>query len=176
MPFSCGTLLNNIDINCQKLSGGIKKVLLVRRSDVSISFVTTSPLVVSSISASNTHPIKFVINDGITGFTENGGYSSGLSTYESAISIEIPSVDSNLNKLESAALIPDLCVMCLHSNGTVTITGYNDADIVVLDYDANSGTGLSEKSSVNINITSSLVRASITLDDTSLFTNPNIFD
>lgn len=176
MPFSCSELLNNIDINCQKLSGGISRVLLLQRSDLSISFVSTSPLVISSITALNTHPIRFVINDGLTGFAENGGYSAGLTTYESAISVSIPSIDSNLNKLESAALIPDLCVICLHNNGSVTITGYSDADIVVLDYDADSGTGLSERSSVNINITSSLVRSSITLDDTSLFTNPNIFN
>jgi hypothetical protein len=176
MPFSCSLLLNNIDINCQKLSGGIKKVLFVKRSDLSISYSSLAPLTVSSVTANNTKFVKFIINDGITSFSENSGYSSGLNTYESAISVDVPNLDSNLNKLESASLIPDLCVICLHTNGTVTITGHQDADIVVLNYDADSGTGLSDKSSVNINIVSSLVRSSITLDDTSLFTNPNIFD
>lgn len=176
MAFSCEILLNNIDINCQKLSGGIKKVLLARRSDIVISFVSTYPLVVSSIDTSNTHPISFIINDGLTGFAESGGYSSGLNTYESSISVSVPNVDSNLNKIESASLIPNLCILCLHTNGTITITGYSGSDLVVVDYDADSGTGLSDKSSVNINITSSLSRSSITLDDSSLFTNPNIFN
>ena len=67
----------------------------------------------------------------------------------------------------------DLVAVLWHNNDTVTISGVMDG--LVMSYDADSGTGLSEKSFINLTLSVESGIGSIAVNDTSVFVDKSIF-
>ena len=59
MAFSCGILLTDIDIVCQKVAGGIKKVILYGQNDVSIITDPYDESIILSVDAVNPYFVEF---------------------------------------------------------------------------------------------------------------------
>ena len=175
MAFNCSILLSDIDINCNKrVTGGIKKAILMLQSDVTITFDPLDETVVSSVATSNTVSFEHNPKDGTTTFTENKNTSNGLGVVSTNITIQAPVVDNKVNKIDYMSRREDIVVVLLHNNDSVTISGWMDG--LTMNYEANSGTGVSDKSFVNITLNTESGIASLVLDDKTPFTDQTIFD
>ena len=175
MAFNCSILLSDIDINCNKrVTGGIKKAILMLQSDVTITFDPLDETVVSSVDTSNTVTFEHNPKDGTTTFTENKSTSNGLGVVSTNITIQGPAVDNKVNKIDYMSRREDIVVVLLHNNDSVTISGWMDG--LTMNYEANSGTGVSDKSFVNITLNTESGIASLVLDDKTPFTDQTIFD
>ena len=175
MAFNCSILLSDIDINCNKrVTGGIKKAILMLQSDVTITFDPLDETIVSSVATSNTVSFEHNPKDGTTTFTENKSTSNGLGVVSTNITIQAPAVDNKVNKIDYMSRREDIVVVLLHNNDSVTISGWMDG--LTMNYEANSGTGVSDKSFVNITLNTESGIASLVLDDKTPFTDQTIFD
>ena len=175
MAFNCSILLSDIDINCNmRVTGGIKKAILMLQSDVTITFDPLDETVVSSVATSNTVSFEHNPKDGTTTFTENKSTSNGLGVVSTNITIQGPAVDNKVNKIDYMSRREDIVVVLLHNNDSVTISGWMDG--LTMNYEANSGTGVSDKSFVNITLNTESGIASLVLDDKTPFTDQTIFD
>lgn len=175
MAFNCSILLSDIDINCNKrVTGGIKKAILMLQSDITITFNPLDETVVSSVATSNTVSFEHNPKDGTTTFTENKSTSNGLGVVSTNITIQGPAVDNKVNKIDYMSRREDIVVVLLHNNDSVTISGWMDG--LTMNYEANSGTGVSDKSFVNITLNTESGIASLVLDDKTPFTDQTIFD
>ena len=175
MAFNCSILLSDIDINCNKrVTGGIKKAILMLQSDVTITFDPLDETVVSSVDTSNTVTFEHNPKDGTTTFTENKNTSNGLGVVSTNITIQATVVDNKVNKIDYMSRREDIVVVLLHNNDSVTISGWMDG--LTMNYEANSGTGVSDKSFVNITLNTESGIASLVLDDKTPFTDQTIFD
>jgi hypothetical protein len=175
MAFNCSILLSDIDINCNKrVTGGIKKAILMLQSDITITFDPLDETVVSSVATSNTVTFEHNPKDGTTTFTENKSTSNGLGVVSTNITIQGPAVDNKVNKIDYMSRREDIVVVLLHNNDSVTISGWMDG--LTMNYEANSGTGVSDKSFVNITLNTESGIASLVLDDKTPFTDQTIFD
>ena len=175
MAFNCSILLSDIDINCNKrVTGGIKKAILMLQSDLVVTFDPTDDTVVSTVDTANEVVFEHNVKDGTTTFTENKNTSNGLGVVSTSITIQVPAVDNKINKIDFMSRREDIVCVLLHNNDTVTISGWLDG--LTMNYEANSGTGVSEKSFVNITLNTESGIASLVLDDKTPFTNQTIFD
>lgn len=175
MAFNCSILLSDIDINCNKrVTGGIKKAILMLQSDLVVTFDPTDDTVVSTVDTANEVVFEHNPKDGTTTFTENKNTSNGLGVVSTNITIQAPAVDNKVNKIDFMSRREDIVCVLLHNNDTVTISGWLDG--LTMNYEANSGTGVSEKSFVNITLNTESGIASLVLDDKTPFTNQTIFD
>ncbi len=173
MAFSCGILLTDIDIICQKVAGGIKKVVLYAQEDVSIVTDPFDESIILSVDAINPYFIEFNNRDGATGFSESKSITNGLPVVSTTITVQIPNINSALNKVDMLGTRNDLVVVLWHNNDTVTISGVMDG--LVMSYDADSGTGLSEKSYINLTLSVESGIGSVAVNDTSVFVDKSIF-
>jgi len=89
-------------------------------------------------------------------------------------SVQIPNINAALNKIDMLGTRNDLVAVCWHNNDTVTVTGVMDG--MDMTYDADSGTGISEKSYINLILTCESGIGSVVLNDTSYFVDKTIFD
>ena len=175
MAFNCSILLSDIDINCnKKVTGGIKKAILMLQSDITITFDPLDETLVSSVATANTVTFEHNIKDGTTTFTENKNTSNGLGVVSTNITIQAPAVDNKVNKIDYMSRREDIVVVLLHNNDSVTISGWMDG--LTMNYEANSGTGVSDKSFVNITLNTESGIASLVLDDKTPFTDQTIFE
>ena len=175
MAFSCSILLSDIDINCNKrVTGGIKKAILMLQSDITITFDPLDETVVSSVDTLNTVVFEHNVKDGTTTFTENKSTSNGLGVVSTDITIQSPAVDNKVNKIDYMSRREDIVAVLLHNNDSVTISGWMDG--LTMNYEANSGTGVSDKSYVNITLNTESGIASLVLDDKTPFTDQTIFE
>jgi hypothetical protein len=175
MAFNCNILLNDIDINCQKrVTGGIKKAILALQEDVIITFNPFDETIVDAVDVANEVVFAHNPKDGTTTFTENKNTSNGLGVVTTDITIQSPAVDNKVNKIDYMSRREDIVCILLHNNDTVTISGWLDG--LTMNYEANSGTGVSDKSYVNITLNTESGIASLVLDDKTPFLDPNIFD
>ena len=175
MAFNCSILLSDIDINCNKrVTGGIKKAILMLQSDITITFDPLDETIVSSVATANTVAFEHNVKDGTTTFTENKSTSNGLGVVSTDITIQAPVVDNKVNKIDYMSRREDIVVVLLHNNDSVTISGWMDG--LTMNYEANSGTGVSDKSFVNITLNTESGIASLVLDDKTPFTDQTIFD
>jgi len=175
MAFNCSILLSDIDINCSKrVTGGIKKAILLLQKDLVVTFDPTDDTVVSTVDTANTVVFEHNPKDGTTTFTENKNTSNGLGVVSTNITIQAPAVDSKVNKIDFMSRREDIVCVLLHNNDSVTISGWLDG--LTMNYEANSGTGTSEKSYVNITLTTESGIASLVLDDQTPFTDQTIFE
>ena len=175
MAFNCSILLSDIDINCnKKVTGGIKKAILMLQSDITITFDPLDETIVSSVATANTVAFEHNVKDGTTTFTENKNTSNGLGVVSTNITVQSPAVDNNVNKIDYMSRREDIVAVLLHNNDSVTISGWMDG--LTMNYEANSGTGVSDKSFVNITLNTESGIASLVLDDKTPFTDQTIFD
>lgn len=173
MAFSCGILLTDIDIVCQKVAGGIKKVILYAQDDVSIVTDSFDESVILSVDAVNPYFVEFNSKDGTTSFNESKSITGGLPVVSTNITVQIPNINSILNKIDMLGTRNDLVAVLWHNNDTVTISGVMDG--LVMSYDADSGTGISDKSYINLTLSVDSGVGSIAVNDTSVFVDKSIF-
>ena len=175
MAFNCSILLSDIDINCNKrVTGGIKKAVLLLQKDLTITFDPLDETQVTQVDTVDTVKFEHNPKDGTTTFTENKNTSNGLGVVSTDITIQAPAVDNKVNQIDLMSRREDICCVLLHNNDTVTISGWMDG--LTMNYEANSGTGISEKSFINITLNTESGIASLVLDDKTPFTDQTIFN
>ena len=168
MAFNCSILLSDIDINCNKrVTGGIEKVILLLQKDITITFDPLDETQVTQVDTTNTVVFEHNIKDGVTSFEENKNISNGLGLVTTNIVIQTPAVDNKINLIDYMSRREDIVAIMVHNNDTVTISGWMDG--LTMNYEANSGTGVSDKSHVNISLTTESGIASLVLDDKTAF-------
>ena len=174
MAFNCSILLSDIDINCNKrTTGGIKKAILLLQSDLTITFDPIDETQVTQVDTSNTVTFEHNPKDGVTTFTESKSTSGGLGVVTTNITIQTPCVDNKVNQIDLMSRREDICCILLHNNDTVTISGWMDG--LTMNYNANSGTGVSDKSYVDITLTTESGIASLGINDKVVFSDQTIF-
>ncbi len=175
MAFNCSILLSDIDINCNKrVTGGIKKAILALQKDITITFDPTDETQVTAVDTQNEVVFEHNRKDGTTTFTESKNTSNGLGVVATNITIQSPVVDNKVNQIDYMSRREDICCILLHNNDTVTISGWMDG--LTMNYEANSGTGVSDKSYVNITLNTESGIASLVLNDKTAFSDQTIFD
>jgi hypothetical protein len=181
MAFNCSTLLSDIDINCSKITaGGIKKAILTLQNNITITFDGSDETIVDSVDFVDYSANKIVdfvhnVKDGTTSFSESKNTTNGLGVITTNITIQTPAVDNKINKIDNMSRREDIVCILLHNNDTVTISGWMDG--LTMNYDAASGTGISDKSYVNVTLTTESGIASLGVDDyVNTFIDPTIFD
>jgi len=177
MAFNCSIILSDIDINCNKrTTGGIKKAILTLQSDITITFNPSDETQVTNVDLLESDTVVFEHNkkDGTTSFGENKNTTNGLGLVATNIVIQSPVVDNKVNKIDYMSRREDIVCVLLHNNDSVSISGWMDG--LTMNYEASSGTGVSDKSFVNINLNTESGIASLLLDSKSVFTDQTIFD
>ena len=175
MAFNCSIILSDIDINCNKrITGGIKKAILLLQKDLTITFSPTDETLVTQVDTLNTVDFAHNTKDGTTTFTENKNTSNGLGVVSTDITIQTPAVDNKVNQIDLMSRREDICCVLLHNNDTVTISGWMDG--LTMNYEANSGTGTGDKSYVNVALNTESGIASLVLDDKTPFSDQTIFN
>jgi hypothetical protein len=174
MAFNCGIVLTDIDIICNKNSGGLKRVILYKQSDVQIITDPFDESIVLSVEAENPSVIQFNSRDGATSFNESKTKTNGLGLISTAITVQIPNINESINKIDMLGTREDIVAVCWHNNNTVTVTGVMDG--MEMTYEADSGTGISEKSYINVILSCESGIGSVVLNDTSYFVDKTIFE
>ena len=182
MAFNCSIILSDIDINCNKrVTGGIKKAILTLQKDITISFDPNDETQVTNVDLLSADAAIFEHNpkDSATTFAENKNTSNGLGVVTTNITIQVPAVDNKINQLDLMSRREDIVCVLLHNNDTVTVSGWMDG--LTMNYDAQSGTGVSEKSMVNVTLTTESGIASLGFErldsnGNEIFSDPTIFD
>ena len=175
MAFNCSIILSDIDINCNKrITGGIKKAILLLQKDLTVTFSPTDETLVTQVDTLNTVDFAHNTKDGTTTFTENKNTSNGLGVVSTDITIQTPAVDNKVNQIDLMSRREDICCVLLHNNDTVTISGWMDG--LTMNYEANSGTGTGDKSYVNVALNTESGIASLVLDDKTPFSDQTIFE
>ncbi len=175
MAFNCSILLSDIDINCNKrVTGGIEKVILLLQNDLTVTFNPADETEVTQVDTNNTVVFEHSVKDGVTSFDENKNISSGLGVVSTSIVVQIPSIDNKINGIDYMSRREDIVAILVHNNGSVTISGWTDG--LTMNYEANSGTSISDKSVVNVTLNTESGVASLFLDDKTVFTDQTIFD
>jgi hypothetical protein len=175
MAFNCSIILSDIDINCNKrITGGIKKAILLLQKDLTITFSPTDETLVTQVDTLNTVDFAHNTKDGTTTFTENKNTSNGLGVVSTDLTIQTPAVDNKVNQIDLMTRREDICCILLHNNDTVTISGWMDG--LTMNYEANSGTGTGDKSYVNVALNTESGIASLVLDDKTPFSDQTIFE
>jgi hypothetical protein len=175
MAFNCSILLSDIDINCNKrVTGGIEKVILLLQKDLTITFNPLDETIVTQVDTNNTVIFEHNIKDGVTSFDENKTTTNGLGVVSTNIVVQVPAVDNKINQIDYMSRREDIVAILVHNNESVTISGWMDG--LTMNYEANSGTSISDKSFINITLTTESGIASLVLDDKVVFSDQTIFN
>lgn len=175
MAFNCSILLSDIDINCNKrTTGGIKKAILLLQKDLTITFDPNDETQVTNVDTANTVTFEHNTKDGTTGFTENKSTTNGLGVVSTDITIQAPIVDNKVNQVDYMSRREDIVCILLHNNDSVSISGWMDG--LTMNYEAASGTGVGDKSYVNITLSTESGIASLLLDNKDDFSDQTIFE
>ena len=175
MAFNCSVLLSDIDINCSKrTTGGIKKAILALQENIIIALDPFDETTVNSVDVLDHVVFEHNPKDSVTTFSESKSTSNGLGIITTNITIQTPAVDNKVNKIDYMSRREDIVCILLHNNDTVTVSGWLDG--LTMNYEANSGTSISDKSYVNITLNTESGIASLVMDDKSAFTDQTIFD
>ena len=175
MAFNCSVLLSDIDINCSKrVTGGIEKVILLLQKDLTVTFDPTDLTLVTSVATANTVSFEHNIKDGVSSFDENKNISNGLGVVTTNIIVQVPAIDNKINQIDYMSRREDIVAIIVHNNDTVSISGWMDG--LTMNYEANSGTSVSDKSYINITLNTVSGIASLVLDSKTPFTDQTIFN
>lgn len=175
MGFNCSILLSDIDIQCNKrVTGGIKKAILLLQEDLVVTFDPSDETQVVSVDTSNTVTFEHNGKDGVTNFSETKNTANGLGVVTTNITIQAPVVDNKVNRIDYMSRREDIACILLHNNDTVSISGWMDG--LTMNYEASSGTSVGDKSFVNISLTTESGIASLVLDNKDNFNNQTIFE
>jgi len=175
MAFNCSILLSDIDINCNKrTTGGVKKAILMLQKDITITFDAADETTVTQVDTANEVTFEHNPKDGTTSFSENKSTSGGLGVVTTDITIQMPIVDNKVNQIDYMSRREDIVCVLLHNNDTVTVSGWLDG--LTMNYEAASGTGIGDKSYVNVTLNTESGIASLAIDDKNVFSDQTIFD
>lgn len=171
MAFDCSIAFSDIDINCQLMDvGGIKAVVLGKQCDLTMAFDTVTGTTLTSLDLADYVRFQHNKKDGSTTFSESKTTSGGLGVVNTDITIQLPRLDNKVNKLDFMSRRQDIVCLMLHNNGSITVSGFMDG--LTMDYSATSGTGLRDKSFVDVKLSATSWISSIVLDDDSALTTP----
>jgi len=173
MAFSCGIVLTDIDIICNKNSGGLKRIILYKQSDVQIITDPFDESIILSVEAVNPSVIQFNNKDGVTSFSETKSKTNNLGIISTTVTVQLPNINEALNKVDMLGTREDIVAVCWHNNNTVTVTGVMDG--MDMTYEADSGTISSDKSYINLILSCESGIGSVVLNDTSYFVDKTIF-
>lgn len=150
--------------------GGIKAVVLGKQCDLTMSFDTVTGTTLTSLDLADYVRFQHNKKDGSTTFSESKTTSGGLGVVNTDITIQLPRLDNKVNKLDFMSRRQDIVCLMLHNNGSITVSGFMDG--LTMDYSATSGTGLRDKSFVDVKLSATSWISSIVLDDDSALTTP----
>jgi len=169
MAFNCSVAFSDIDINCQAMDvGGIKAVVLGLQCDLTLVFDTNDETTLASLDLTDSVRFEHNKKDGSTVFSESKTTSGGLGVVNTEINIKLPRLDNKVNKLDYMSRRQDIVCLMLHSNCTVTVSGYMDG--LTVDYSATSGTGVTDMSFVDVKLSATGWIASMVLHNENALT------
>ena len=175
MSFNCSIVLRDLDINCNNVvTGGIEKVIVGLQRDLDITLDTNDETRVQVVDFANHVNFEHNTKDGFTVFNENKSITNGLGVVNTEIQIQIPVLNNKLNIIDLMSRREDLVCIMKHNNGSVTISGWMDG--LTMNYEATSGTSKVDKSVVNLTLVSTSWISSLTVNDTSVFSDPTILE
>ena len=175
MSFNCSIVLRDLDINCNNVvTGGIEKVIVGLQRDLDITLDPNDETRVQTVDFANHVNFEHNNRDSFTVFNETKSTNNGLGVVNTEIQIQIPALNSKLNIIDLMSRREDIVCIMKHNNGSVTISGWMDG--LTMNYDASSGTSKQEKSVINLTLVSTSWIASLTVNDTSVFSDPTILE
>ena len=164
MPFDCSVAFSDIDINCQAMDvGGIKAVVLGLQCDLSMTFDASDETLLTSLDLTDAVSFQHNKKDGSTSFSESKTTNAGLGIVNTEINIQLPRLDNKVNRLDYMSRRQDIVCLMLHNNGSITVSGWMDG--LTMDYTASSGAGITDKSAVDIKLSTTSWISSMVLDD-----------
>tara|TARA_R110002153_G_scaffold63588_1_gene170587 strand:+ start:317 stop:886 length:570 start_codon:yes stop_codon:yes gene_type:complete len=167
MAFNCSVLLSNIDLNCSdKITGGIKKVYLGLKENLTLTLDTSSETVL--LNAHLTDFVRFQHNpkDNATYFSETKETNASLPVVNTEILVRLPAVDNRALKVEQMSYRNDIVCVLIHNNGTATISGWKRG--LDMNYSASSGASITDISRIDVTLTGESWNSSIATSDPSL--------
>lgn len=171
MAFDCSIAFSDIDINCQAMDvGGIKAVVLGKQCDLTMAFDTVTGTTLTALDLANSVRFEHNKKDGSTTFSESKTTSGGLGIVNTDITIQLPRLDNKVNQIDFMSRRQDIVCLMLHNNGSITVSGFMDG--LTMDYSATSGTGIQDKSFVDVKLSATSWISSIVIDDDSVLTTP----
>jgi len=164
MAFNCSVAFSDIDINCQAMDvGGIKAVVIGQQCNLTIIFDTNDETSITSLDLVDSVRFEHNKKDGSTVFSESKTTNGGLGIVNTDITIQLPRLDNKVNDLDYMSRRQDIVCLMLHNNGSITLSGWMDG--LTMDYSATSGTGIQDKSFVDVKLSSTSWISSIVMDD-----------
>jgi len=174
MAFNCSVAFSDIDINCQAMDvGGIKAVAIGQQCNLTLVFDTNDETTITSLDLVDSVRFEHNKKDGSTVFSESKTTNGGLGVVNTDITIQLPRLDNKVNQLDYMSRRQDIVCLMLHNNGSITVSGWMDG--LTMDYSATSGTGIQDKSFVDIKLSSTSWISSLVMDDDTALTTP-LFD
>lgn len=169
MAFNCSVAFSDIDINCQAMDvGGIKAVVIGQQCNLTLTFDTSNETTITSLDLVDSVRFEHNKKDGSTTFSESKTTSGGLGIVNTDITIQLPRLDNKVNQLDYMSRRQDIVCLMLHNNGSITVSGWMDG--LTMDYSATSGTGIQDKSFVDVKLSSTSWISSIVMDDSTPLT------
>lgn len=169
MAFNCSVAFSDIDINCQAMDvGGIKAVVIGQQCNLTLNFDTNDDTTITSLDLVDSVRFEHNKKDGSTTFSESKTTNGGLGIVNTDITIQLPRLDNKVNQLDYMSRRQDIVCLMLHNNGSITVSGWMDG--LTMDYSATSGTGIQDKSFVDVKLSSTSWISSIVMDDSTALT------
>lgn len=164
MAFNCSVAFSDIDINCQAMDvGGIKAVVIGQQCNLTLVFDTNDETSITSLDLVDSVRFQHNKKDGSTVFSESKNTNGGLGIVNTDITIQLPRLDNKVNDLDYMSRRQDIVCLMLHNNGSITLSGWMDG--LTMDYSATSGTGIQDKSFVDVKLSATSWISSIVMDD-----------
>jgi len=174
MAFNCSVLLSDINRDCSKrVTGGIKRVVLGLKSDLTLSLDSTEHNVILDSNLKEYVVFEHNPKDGTTFFSENKTIEQANSIVNTDILVRLPAVDSKVNKIEQMSYRGDIVCILYHNNGSATISGWKRG--LDMNYNASSGTSISDISFVDVTLVGQSWSASLSTDDLSVIKLGNLW-
>lgn len=170
MSFNCSIFLEDIDINCNKNVGGIKKVVLGLQKDLVVDIDPVDETIVNTAVLENSVVFGHNSKDGVTIFTESKSISNGLGLITTDITVRLPYLDNKMNKIDYMSRRSDLVCIMYHNNGTATISGWMDG--LTMQYSATSGATRRELSYIDVTLSTDSWIASLVVKDAGVIDLP----
>ena len=166
MSFNCSIFLEDIDLNCNKKVGGIKKVVLGLQKDLSIALDPADETIVTQAQLLDAVVFEHNTKDGTTIFSESKTITNGLGVISTDITVRLPLLDVKMNKVDYMSRRNDIVCIMYHNNGTATISGWMDG--LTMQYNATSGASKVELSFVDVTLSTNSWIASFAVNDSNV--------
>ena len=166
MSFNCSIFLEDIDINCNKNVGGIKKVVLGLQKDLNIALDPLDETIITQAQLVDGVVFEHNNKDGATIFTESKTITNGLGVINTEITVRLPLLDVKMNKVDYMSRRNDIVCIMYHNNGTATISGWMDG--LTMQYNATSGASKAELSYVDVTLSTDSWIASFAVNNSNV--------